>query len=250
MKIAKVKSIKKIENASLRYDIEVHHTHNFFANRILVHNSNCQIVWLSPDIDLTVKAQVNIGEWISVWDDDYFLGYCAVASKGLGAQGMFFKDNEANVNNVYLRAAKLHLVNIARHFWCQRAECSTIVGEVFGKNVQPGFDYGLGEVSMNCFDVYDNFRGRGKYIDDELLDLFSELTKVPRVPLVYRGPFSFNIMHVFANDEEKAFSNCKHIREGVIVKPVKERYHPTLGRVALKHRSEKYMMKSTGEEFN
>lgn len=38
MKTAQIKSIKKIENKSKRYDIEVEDNHNFFANGILVHN--------------------------------------------------------------------------------------------------------------------------------------------------------------------------------------------------------------------
>ncbi|MCK9417405.1 hypothetical protein M0Q97_12265 [Candidatus Dojkabacteria bacterium] len=36
----KIKSIKKIENISKRYDIEVETNHNFFANGVLVHNSS------------------------------------------------------------------------------------------------------------------------------------------------------------------------------------------------------------------
>ena len=34
----KIKSIKKIENDSKKFDIEVLHNHNFFGNNILVHN--------------------------------------------------------------------------------------------------------------------------------------------------------------------------------------------------------------------
>lgn len=39
----KIKNIKKIEHTSLRYDIEVKNTHNFYANNILVHNSSATI---------------------------------------------------------------------------------------------------------------------------------------------------------------------------------------------------------------
>ena len=34
----KIKQITKLTNKFDRYDIEVEHTHNFFANNILVHN--------------------------------------------------------------------------------------------------------------------------------------------------------------------------------------------------------------------
>lgn len=216
---------------------------------VKIHGTNIQIVWLHPDISDSIKAQVNIEEWIKVWDVDYFLGYCAVASKGLGAQGMFFKDNEANANNVYLRAAKPHLVSIALASRSANNRVTVVVGEVFGKNIQPGYDYGQSEISLRAFDVYVGFRGQGRYYDDLVLDSFCAVSKVPRVPIVYRGPFSFEIMNKLANDSETEF-DCKHIREGVIVKPVEERYHPTLGRVALKHRSDAYMNRATGEEFN
>lgn len=38
MKLMKIKSIKKINHDSKRYDLEVEDNHNFFANNILVHN--------------------------------------------------------------------------------------------------------------------------------------------------------------------------------------------------------------------
>lgn len=39
MKTVKIKSIKRIDSDSMRYDIETKKTHNFFADGILVHNS-------------------------------------------------------------------------------------------------------------------------------------------------------------------------------------------------------------------
>lgn len=43
MKTLKVVDIKPIKHNSKRYDIETQHNHNFFANNILVHNSNFAI---------------------------------------------------------------------------------------------------------------------------------------------------------------------------------------------------------------
>jgi len=45
VKIVKIKSIKKIECESKRYDIQTKKTNNFFANNILVHNSLIQLYW-------------------------------------------------------------------------------------------------------------------------------------------------------------------------------------------------------------
>jgi len=45
MEIVKIKSIKKIDSKSKRYDIQTKKTNNFFANNILVHNSLIQLYW-------------------------------------------------------------------------------------------------------------------------------------------------------------------------------------------------------------
>jgi len=215
---------------------------------VKLHGSNLQACWLSPLINDEIRHAVNIEEWIKVWDNDQFLGYVAIASKGLGAKGMFFKDNEANSNNAYLKAFKPHLVNFAKMFKGVQTECATIVSEVFGKGIQQ-FHYGLSIPEIRVFDLYIGLRGTGHYVDDDNLDLFCNNSSIPRVPVVYRGPFSFEILDKLANDNETEF-NCKHVREGVVVKPVIERYEPRLGRVSLKHRSEAYMWWCTGEEFN
>ena len=44
MKKVKIKRIRKIENASDRYDIELNGTKNFFANGILVHNTKLNLI--------------------------------------------------------------------------------------------------------------------------------------------------------------------------------------------------------------
>ncbi|MFA5999992.1 MAG: RNA ligase family protein [Candidatus Paceibacterota bacterium] len=53
--LAKIKSIKKIDNNSKRYDIEVEKTHNFFANNILVHN--CSTTYILKDGEFTVCSR-------------------------------------------------------------------------------------------------------------------------------------------------------------------------------------------------
>ena len=44
-KVVKIKSIKKIDSTSKRYDIQTKLINNFFANNILVHNSMMQVYW-------------------------------------------------------------------------------------------------------------------------------------------------------------------------------------------------------------
>jgi RNA ligase (TIGR02306 family) len=217
---------------------------------VKLHGTNCQVVWLHPDkgTDEQFAQSINLHEWIKVFNKEKLIGYIAIGSKGLGGKGLFFKDNEANTNNVYLRAFRKHLVDFAQACYSTSpSSYVTMVGEVFGPGIQ-SFNYGLSDISFRAFDVYQGLRGQGNYLYDLVLDSFCTVSKVPRVPIVYRGPFSYEIMHKLANDKETSFENVKHVREGVIVKPVEERYDPELGRVALKHRSEKYMLGVTGEE--
>lgn len=218
---------------------------------VKVHGSNLQCIWINPSEmeNRDLASAVNIDEWIKVEKDGTLIGYIAVGSKGLGAKGTFFKDNERNISNTYLKTARPYFQQFAEYCLSLNQPIVTIVGEIFGVGIQKGFDYGQKGVILQLFDVYFGYRGRGRYINDDELDEFCKNSQIPRVPLLYKGPYSYELLDQLANAPESAFT-CGHIREGVIVKPVKERYVEDLGRVALKHRSIQYMLKSTGEEIN
>lgn len=55
MKIDKIKSIRKIQSQSKRYDLEVEDNHNYFANGILVHNCRCLITVNGDKVVLTSR---------------------------------------------------------------------------------------------------------------------------------------------------------------------------------------------------
>ena len=61
MKTLKIVKIEKIKNSSKRYDIETKNTHNFFANGILVHNSNFSI-WYDGETIQYAKRTTFIGD--------------------------------------------------------------------------------------------------------------------------------------------------------------------------------------------
>jgi len=59
MESIKIKSIRKIENDSKLYDIETNRNHNFFANGILVHNSNFSLIFDSEgDVQYAKRTSV------------------------------------------------------------------------------------------------------------------------------------------------------------------------------------------------
>lgn len=119
-------------------------------------------------------------------------------------------------------------------------------GEVYGPSIQKGLDYGVKQVNgltlaYAMFDISVN----GKYIDFEDFEAVTSKFEVNTVPILYKGPFSFEIMHRLANEPSKVEgANC--IKEGVIVKPLIERTNPSLGRVTLKYFSDEYMVRKSG----
>lgn len=215
-----------------------------------LHGTNCQIVVLTQE---GAHTYLNMGHQLTDWivvETSAGVGYVTVASKGQGAQGLFFKNNEANAGNLYLNATRQYWETIVDAAILHGHECMSIVGEVFGGSVQDGFNYGLKTPELRIFDVYSGFRGQGGYADDDGLDGYCNTTGVPRVPVLYRGPFSYAKLDELANAPEDGLPGVKHIREGVIVKPVEERRDPKLGRVALKHRSIAYMSRKGGTEYS
>jgi len=110
-----------------------------------------------------------------------------------------------------------------------------VYGETYGK-VQ-ALTYGIpGKIAFAAFDIYVD----GKWLDyDEFYQLCTKFA-VPVVPLIYRGPFS--IEAIKKASEGKTQISGEHIKEGVVVKPIKERNHPKIGRVILKWKSTAYLL--------
>jgi len=62
-----------------------------------------------------------------------------------------------------------------------------------------------------------------------------------RVPIVYIGSFSPEYLDLA--DGQTILGNGCHIREGIVIKPVTERWTHRIGRVILKRISDKYLLK-------
>jgi RNA ligase (TIGR02306 family) len=167
-----------------------------------------------------------------------------VYSKGLGAQGMSFADTADNATLPYVKAtaarAKLDEVSLAGDLPL------TVMGETFGPGVQD-LHYGT-HVQFRIFAACRGYRGDQKFLDaDDLRDLAGRLD-IEMVPVLYRGPFSWEALAEHTSGPTAM--DAKHIREGVVVTPVIEREDISLGRVALKSVSEKYLLRKGGTEYS
>lgn len=186
-------------------------------------------------------------------------GPLVVSSKGLAAKGLaFVTDAPENAHNLYLRVAR-HLEFAARAGRVFADELAAgrpvfVLGEVFGAGVQD-LAYGAKtdqdqHLGFRVFDIYTGWYGQGAFLSDADLQAACAALELPRVPVLYRGPFSRAVMAEYTDGRETVSGRALHVREGIVLRPQLERRHPELGRVQLKSVSEKYLLRSGGTEYN
>lgn len=119
--------------------------------------------------------------------------------------------------------------------WCESHPDLAVFGEVYGK-VQ-SLRYGIpGGVAMLVYDIWD----KSHFLDfEEANEIGSTLRWVP---VVSRGPWSWEKFKLVSNGRSLV-AGADHIREGIVVKPVKERNDMEIGRVQLKIVSDSYLEK-------
>jgi RNA ligase (TIGR02306 family) len=118
----------------------------------------------------------------------------------------------------------------------------TLYGEIYGPKIQK-LTYNREEIDVVFFDLQID----GKYVDFEVFNQFTFDRNLPRVPYLYCGPFSLEILKEHT-DGLTILGDCKHIREGCVVKPLKEVFDNKCGRKILKSVSAQYLL--TKDEDN
>ncbi len=138
-------------------------------------------------------------------------GCVAMASKSLGAKGLVFKNNEKNVNNVYVNiCVGLGLVEKMEQLGRELEANIDLFGEIFGPGVQD-LHYGQTARVFRAFDIAIN----GRFLPtDEKVAMFARLD-VERVPVLYRGPWDREAL-LAVRDGKTTFGE-KNVREGIVV---------------------------------
>ncbi len=111
-----------------------------------------------------------------------------------------------------------------------------LYGEIYGSRVQSlhyGRRDGLG------FAAFDLLLG-DRYADYDDFAACCARHGVETVPLLARGPFSLD--WIAGLSRGKTTLADQHIREGVVVRPVRERTDPRVGRTILKYLSDDYLL--------
>lgn len=177
-----------------------------------------------------------------------------VTSKGLSSKGLVFKDNEANANNLYMKALKNlcnqeGMLETLKHL-PNGNEPIFLIGEIFGQGVQD-LNYGAKKPQFRLFDIYEGIPGQGTYLTPRLVHMLLNNFKipVPTVPVLYTGKPNHSIIQEYTNGKD-TLSNS-HVREGIVIRTLdKELRNDKMGRVILKSVSDEYLNRKNATEYN
>ncbi|MGW2702182.1 RNA ligase (ATP) [Streptomyces sp. NPDC001340] len=171
-----------------------------------------------------------------------------VSSKGFGAKSLALKEDP---RNLYWRAVRGHGVAEVAARLAERlgARRIGIFGEVYGAGVQDltyGADGRRETLGYAAFDVSAEIDGTVRWLDAaELLD-----GELPLVPRLFSGPYDIERVLEFASGRETMSGRGLHLREGVVIRPLVERYSGvTGGRAIAKAVSPAYLTRKGGTEY-
>ncbi|QKW05675.1 RNA ligase (ATP) [Streptomyces sp. NA04227] len=175
-------------------------------------------------------------------------GTYQVSSKGFGAKSLALKED---ARNLYWRAVRGHGVpevaaQLAKELGARRVG---LFGEVYGAGVQDltyGADGRRETLGYAVFDVSAEIDGQVHWLDAAaLLD-----GRLPLVPRLFEGPYDLDEVLSVATGQETVSGRGLHLREGVVIRPVAERYSPvTGGRAIAKAVSPAYLTRKGGTEY-
>jgi len=113
-----------------------------------------------------------------------------------------------------------------------------VYGEIYGNKIQGGYVYDTptGKLGYKVFDIKID----GKFLDhDDLVQICKE-NNVEMVPILYRGPYSLDIIKSISDGQTTM--SASHIREGTVIRPIKERHHAEVGRLVMKYIGDSYLL--------
>jgi tRNA-binding EMAP/Myf-like protein len=117
-----------------------------------------------------------------------------------------------------------------------------LLGEVYGSVQDLHYGVPAGEVRVAFFDAMETKTRR--FYDVEEFQSFARGLDLPVVPTLYRGSWSESLLALAEGDS--VLPGAGHVREGIVIKPVRERFAHSLGRVVLKLAGEGYLLRNGG----
>lgn len=169
--------------------------------------------------------------------------------------GIYFEDKlyvcsrsyalEESENNTYWKCVRSANLQESLPKYCADNSYNSIV--IYGGTVGvQDLKYGTREPFLIVFDAKIN----GIWCDyDDFLRIVKDLN-LRAVPEIYRGPYHNEIINSYTSGKELVSGKMLHIREGIVIKPVKNRYNYRGNRVVMKSVSEEYLMRKNGSELH
>jgi hypothetical protein len=225
-----MKLIKKeiLKEQYERWDLSVKKYHNYIIENCVVHNSNSRMgIYCSILQDGTVSYEWKAGS--------HKVKRKMPSKENIDSNIYWFIYNFDCVKNM--------LTDIMQKSNDGLIQSVTIYGEVYGR-VRGGhksLHYGKpSSLEYAAFDIMIN----GEYIDYEEFKNICETYDIPTVPVVAIIPFNFNILKELSkgNSFLAQINGADHIKEGIVVKALKERTDPKVGRVILKMLNDDYLI--------
>lgn len=217
-----------------RFDIETE-THNFFANKILVHNSNARYVFFDGKMHCGSRTE---------WKKEY-PSYDHLTVESLVAKGCDEERAKEIIEHAKSKPVKQNLWWYAlertpslRDF-CEANPGVVVCGEVFGRQGKLKYTNNPDAVFFAAFDLMKD----GRWIDP--LEAREMAPNIPWAPLLLNEDarihhYDFDAICAMA-EGASLWPGAKCIREGIVVSPLRERYDPEVGRVKLKAVSVDYL---------
>jgi RNA ligase (TIGR02306 family) len=118
----------------------------------------------------------------------------------------------------------------------------TVYAEIYGEGIQD-LTYGVKGVTLAVYDI----KYKDKYMDwGDVID-FCNKNNLPTVPILYGGPFCYSMIDEYTSGNSKILPS--QMREGCVIKLLKEGNDPHIGRKILKSINPVYILRKNGTEF-
>jgi len=123
-----------------------------------------------------------------------------------------------------------------------------LYGEIIGHGIQDGYAYGCKQGETKFF-AYDLMRD-GVYLDVEVFKQLCNERNIPIVPELYIGAFSQEIVAECTNGASVIAPEDQPVREGCVIKSIKEEISPYVGRKLLKSINSEYLLLKNMSDFH
>jgi RNA ligase (TIGR02306 family) len=226
--------------------------------------------WVKPPVDVPGATLHDLPAVLSVYDIEGCDRYAPVAELLMDEPVMITEKLEGSNYGIHLDAGRAEVLqrtnsveekpgctvpvwNLARESRFLDSvhrlselfpnEIITVTGELIGPGCESGNHYKLTEMTARFFDI----RRNGQFVDAEELEELLEKAGLPAVPVITKNVTLrewLNGRTIKEAAHGQSLLNPKVLREGIVIKPMREMRDPRIGRLILKQRDPIYLAKT------